>query len=66
MVFAMWLVDAIGLVPSLYSGYQWFVWGVIGIAVRYDQNMKRAKSTLSSNRIQAESDAMEINTFTTF
>jgi O-antigen ligase len=45
MAFTMWLVDAIGLVPSLYSGYQWFAWGVIGIAMRYDRNIKRSRSS---------------------
>jgi len=34
MVFEMWLVDALGLVPSAYPAYQWFIWGVIAIALR--------------------------------
>jgi hypothetical protein len=34
MLFLMWLVDTIGLVPSSYPGYQWFVWGMIGLSVR--------------------------------
>lgn len=34
MVFAMWIIDTIGLVPSLYTSYQWFVWGFIGLALR--------------------------------
>lgn len=34
MAFAMWLIDSIGLVPSSYPGYQWFVWGLIGLALR--------------------------------
>lgn len=34
MVFAMWLVDSIGLVPSQYSFYQWFVWGLIGLSYK--------------------------------
>lgn len=34
LAFIMWNVDAIGLVPSAYSGYQWFVWGLIGLCLR--------------------------------
>lgn len=34
LVFLMWLVDSIGLVPSAYPGYQWFAWGVIGLSMR--------------------------------
>lgn len=34
MAFMMWMIDTIGLVPSAYSGYQWFVWGIIGLSFR--------------------------------
>lgn len=34
LAFVMWNIDAIGLVPSAYSGYQWFIWGVIGLGLR--------------------------------
>jgi hypothetical protein len=34
LAFIMWNVDALGLVPSAYSGYQWFVWGLIGVCLR--------------------------------
>lgn len=34
MIFLMWIVDTIGLVPSLYPAYQWYVWGFIGLALR--------------------------------
>lgn len=36
--FIMWIVDTIGLVPSAYSGYQWFVWGIIGFCLRRRQS----------------------------
>ena len=41
MVFLSWMVDTIGLVPSAYSGYQWFVWGVIGLSMRMRQEQER-------------------------
>jgi len=34
MIYLMWLVDTIGLVPGIYPGYQWYVWGMIGLALR--------------------------------
>lgn len=34
LAFIMWMVDTVGLVPSIYPGYQWFVWGVIGLSLR--------------------------------
>ncbi|CAI8789193.1 O-antigen ligase family protein [Methylocaldum szegediense] len=37
MAFCMWMIDSIGLVPSAYPGYQWFVWGIIGICLRRAQ-----------------------------
>jgi len=32
MLFVMWVIDTIGVVPSAYPGYQWFVMGFIGLA----------------------------------
>ncbi|MBN2469060.1 MAG: O-antigen ligase family protein [Deltaproteobacteria bacterium] len=34
MIFTMWIIDAIGLVPGAYPGYQIFAWGFIGLALR--------------------------------
>jgi hypothetical protein len=38
LAFIMWIVDAMGLVPSAYSGYQWFVWGLVGLCLRRRQD----------------------------
>jgi hypothetical protein len=35
------MVDTVGLVPSAYSGYQWFVWGLIGLGLRVRQDERR-------------------------
>jgi hypothetical protein len=34
MLLFMWLIDAMGLVPGGYPGYQIFVWGFVGLAFR--------------------------------
>ncbi len=48
-VFIMWIVDTIGLVPSAYSGYQWFVWGIIGFCLRHRQDEKhRARDEVAA------------------
>jgi hypothetical protein len=44
LVFIMWIIDTIGLVPSAYSGYQWFVWGIIGFGLRVEKGEKALAS----------------------
>lgn len=34
MVFCGWMIDTIGVVPSVYPGYQWYAWGLIGLALK--------------------------------
>jgi len=34
MMFLMWLIDAVGLVPSAYPAEQWLIWGLIGLSLR--------------------------------
>ncbi len=41
LAYLSWMVDTIGLVPSAYSGYQWFVWGIIGLSLRVRQDERR-------------------------
>jgi hypothetical protein len=33
MIFVGYLVDTVGLNPSLYTGYQWYAWGFMGLAL---------------------------------
>ena len=37
MIFSMWLIETIGLVPSGYPSFQWFAWGFIGLSLRIDR-----------------------------
>jgi hypothetical protein len=63
MLFLMWMVDMIGLVPSSYPGYQWFVWGMIGLSLRLREEEGRAREQAnrvkqavpSDNRLEAPS-----------
>lgn len=41
MLIGMWLIDAIGLVPGAYPGYQIFVWGFVGLALRGVKGLKQ-------------------------
>ncbi|MEW5802937.1 MAG: hypothetical protein AB1847_12630 [bacterium] len=34
MLYMMWWIDALGLVPGAYTSYQWYAWGFIGLALR--------------------------------
>jgi len=33
MIFTAYLIDTIGLNPGLYTGYQWYAWGFMGLAI---------------------------------
>jgi hypothetical protein len=57
MVFLSWMVDTVGLVPSAYSGYQWFVWGIIGLSFRMraeEQESLRVASEISVSDVTNE------------
>ncbi len=34
MLFTMWCIDMIGLTPSVYPAYAWFVWGIIALSFK--------------------------------
>ncbi len=55
MVYLMYMLDTIGVSPSMYPGYQWFVWGFVGLALRgvdglegefYDTDTKNEKKRI--------------------
>jgi hypothetical protein len=47
MVFSGWMIDTVGVVPSLYPGYQWYVWGLIGLAIKELEFEKESDETPS-------------------
>jgi O-antigen ligase len=59
LAFIMWMVDTIGLVPSAYSGYQWFVWGIIGLAFRKRDDARRAARVAAPAQIGAVSASFD-------
>jgi hypothetical protein len=61
MVFCGWMVDTIGVVPSLYPGYQWYAWGVIGLAIKgleFEQDgvAEKERKRKTAPPLAAESD----------
>ena len=57
LAMAMWGIDAIGLVPSSYPGYQWFVWSVVGISLRVRADDRRTLRTMQKKTQQAAPEA---------
>ena len=54
MIYLMWLIDTIGLVPGMYPAYQWYVWGMIGLALRGVEGLSpaRAEAPAMSQRLK--------------
>jgi hypothetical protein len=44
MLYAMYIIDSFGLVPSSYPSYQWLVWGLIGLSFRLREDEVRQAS----------------------
>ncbi len=58
MLFLMWLVDSIGLVPSAYPSFQWFVLGFIGLALKgVEFEARDRRPTKRASRLPVESPA---------
>ncbi|UHD16235.1 hypothetical protein [Thiocapsa bogorovii] len=34
ILYCMWIIDSIGLTPAVYTHFQWYVWGFVGLAMR--------------------------------
>lgn len=50
MLFTGWMVDTIGLVPGGYPGYQWYVWGFIGLALHGVHNLNEQPKKIEQHR----------------
>lgn len=59
MAFVMWIVDSIGLVPSLYTGYQWFVWGVIGLCLRHHSDQEKKTKRIAKLKMRDKKSALQ-------
>lgn len=59
MLIGMWIVDAMGLVPGAYPGYQIFVWGFIGLALRGVDGLETTANSESSQRAAAFEQPLE-------
>jgi O-antigen ligase len=58
MLFAMWMIDTLGLTPRQYPSYQWFAWGIIGLAIRgIDWGPSRAPKRVAAEDAGAEPEA---------
>lgn len=44
MVYAMWLIECMGLHPGIYSYFMWFVWGIVGLAFALEPCRNRVRS----------------------
>lgn len=49
MIYLMWLVDTIGLVPGQYPAYQWFVWGFIALSLKGVRGLDDPKGRTQTN-----------------
>ncbi len=52
MVFLMWLIDAVGLVPSAYPAEQWLIWGLIGMSLRMRADAARQEPVRAEVLVQ--------------
>jgi hypothetical protein len=53
LVLLMWMVDTLGLVISAFPGYQWFVWGVVGLSMRRAADARAIVRTAAAPTVRA-------------
>jgi len=47
VLFGTWMIDTIGLTPTMYPGYSWFIWGFIGLAIRGVPGLEESRPVLA-------------------
>ena len=50
VLFWVWIIDSIGFTPALFTHYQWFVWGLIGLALQGVKGLEYRPSQLGALR----------------
>src|SRR5262245_13637695 len=52
MAYLMWVIDAIGLVPSAYPSEQWLIWGLVGMSfrMRADEALVQPEENVTRDR----------------
>lgn len=55
LIFAMYMIDGVGVTPGIYPSYQWFVWGMLGLAFsRLNFELSPKKKRVNKRKMNAQ------------